>query len=91
MFVLNIFHISVLTHFCDIHDIRHINVMHGENYFLYVIHSLDFMNAMFGMSSISVSLINSKHSRPFIVSIPKSMKIKTSENSEILNDYTYYL
>lgn len=83
---------SVLTSYCEINNVLHINVMHGEKLFymrdsFFRFHQCYIWDDYYKNLFIQLRADNNQ----FTVAIPKSIKFDSNNESAKLYDYTYYL
>ena len=83
---------SVLTSYCKMHDIKHINVMHGEKLF-YMRDSYFRFHECYIWDDYYKNLFVQLKADPkqFIVSVPRSIKSDCDSSIRRLYEYTYYL
>ncbi len=83
---------SVLTAYCDINNIKHINVMHGEKLY-YIRDSFFRFHKCYIWDEYYKDLFIELRAEPnqFNISLPESMKFSNVNESEKQIDYTYYL
>lgn len=83
---------SVLTAYCAINDVEHINVMHGEKMF-YMRDSFFHFHRCYIWDVYYKELFLQLRAAPeqFIVSIPKSLKLDLNRIVAKKYDFTYYL
>lgn len=83
---------SVLTNYCDLKNIKHINIMHGEKLF-YIRDSFFHFHECHVWDEYYKNLFIQLRAYPkqFIISVPKSLKFEGNYITRKLYDYTYYL
>lgn len=85
---------SLMTEYCHLYGIRHIDVMHGEKLY-YIRDSYFHFDETYVWDKRYADLFVEMKAEPnqFIVAIPPSLKIDTKENEDSLvyADYKYYL
>ena len=85
---------SILTAFCHLHRIKHIDVMHGEKIFC-IKDSFFHYDECYVWSDYYINLFKSQRAYPdqFIVALPPSMVIDIPKffNKNSFADYKYYL
>lgn len=81
---------SLLTDYCQVNSIQHINVMHGEKLF-YMRDAFFKFDNCYVWDEFYVRLLSALRAdeRQFVIEIPESMKIKKERICHY--DYTYYL
>lgn len=83
---------SVLTKYCEINKVQHINIMHGEKLF-YMNDSFFHFNRCYIWENHYRKLFINLRAEPnqFIVAVPKSLKFGDNTLVEKEYDFTYYL
>lgn len=83
---------SILTEYCNLKGIEHINVMHGEKLFN-IRDSFFKFNKFFVWDEHYIKLLTELRaaSEQFIIDLPTTINLGLSMNSEYEYEYTYYL
>lgn len=85
---------SILTHYCGLRKIKHINIMHGELTFLVVISFCSF-HIFYVWDDYYINLLKKmKVEAKYIVHTPKCLQVNLlnySDREKEINDYTFYL
>lgn len=85
---------SILTNYCEYHDIKHVNIMHGEIFFNIVLSFARF-NIFYIWDEDYIEILDSlKIKSTYIINKPEALKIKFDNcnlSEKEIYDFTFYL
>lgn len=82
---------SILTYYCELNGVEHINVMHGEKLYFIRDSFFKYTKCYIWDNFYRDLFLKLRAYDSFIVSIPESLKFKKNVTYSIMYDYTYYL